>query len=401
MAHESSFIILLDALRHDYVSAEHSPYLFTLKQRAVSAQVIETFAFQTRPAYFAGLEPEESDICHLYERNPECSPFSFLRCAPGLCAALDRLSLDGVVRGPIRRLAKRREQRCGRPASAAVMSTAQIPLRFLPCFSLCEAQFTDSPNVFGDHRTIFDHFRRVGLTWNWIGYPRDFGSTESILRRYADSPRADVVYLHFSELDWLGHKHGPATPEVFAALTRLDATLRSLLEPAVQRGAKIVIFGDHGMVQVQHRLDIEACLRALPLSAPGDYLYFLDSTQARFWFFSDRARTLVTAALQQLTGGHIVSDAERSALHINFRHSRFGELIYMLHGGHIIHPSFFDRSAEGPHGMHGYLPDVHDNRTQVMAVAPHLPPGDRGTISMREIFPLMLQAFDLTDTDRR
>lgn len=386
------FIILIDALRYDYVTPDATPFLFELKSRSQRAQVVETYSFQTRPAYFAGLEPEQSNICHLYEYNPQESPFSFIRslgCIPDL---LDASGLDRFFRGVVRRIAKRRALSMGHRAAASVMGTEKIPFRLLPYFALSERCFTDDPGAFGEAKTVFDHFREHNKTWAWIGYPRHYGSTDSIVSAFREHQDTDIAYLHFSELDWIGHRFGPGSKEIQTGLRRIDGVIQSLIEPALQHGHCAVIFGDHGMVEVEYELDLQTRLRKLPLRLPGDYLYFLDSTQARFWFFTDRAEQLVRELLKDLDGGHVLGPVEREELRINFGDNRYGDLIFAVDGPGIIHPSFFGTGDSGPRGMHGYLPQIRDNMTQVIVAGEGIAAEDIGTIPMVQIFDLMRSA---------
>ncbi len=391
------YVILLDALRHDFIDPDRTPFLASLKQRARSATVIETFAFQTRPSYFAGLEPEESNICHLFEFNPEASPFVFLRPLAPLANLVERIGGDRVCRGVVRRIARQVEKHRGNRAAAAVMGTEQIPLHLLPLFALSEKRHTDEPGVFSQHPTFFDRLRQHHLTWSWIGYPRHFGSTAEILRAFAEAPETDVAYLHFSELDWIGHRYGPQAPELLRALTMIDETMRELLSGELVRGKRAVIFGDHGMVEVTTHLDVEAHLRQLPLTAGVDYHYFLDSTQVRFWFNSAQARHTVLQSLKALPLGHILTPTERESLRIRFQDRRYGDDIFMLDAPAVIHPSFFARRGSPPKGMHGYLPAMRENATQVLAVGPWEASQEQEAIPMTRIFKILCEAFSLTE----
>lgn len=389
------YAILLDALRHDFIDSERTPFLASLKERARSATVIETFAFQTRPAYFAGLEPEESNICHLFEYNPEASPFSFLRSCTPLTSLVEALGAGGICRKVIRRIARAIEERRGNSAAAAVMGTEQIPLHLLPLFALSEKRHTDEPGIFPHHPTFFDRLRSRQLTWSWIGYPRHFGSTPEILRAFAEAPEADVAYLHFSELDWIGHRFGPSSGEMNGALQAMDAAMRQLLASDLNQGKRAVIFGDHGMVEVESTLDLEAHLLTLPLRVGKDYHCFLDSTQARFWFASPEARRVVVESLNSLKQGHILTPAEREALRLRFNHRRYGDEIFMLDVPAVIHPSYFVRRGKPPKGMHGYLPAMRDNATQVLAVGPWQPSVAAAPMAMTGIYDILCEAFGL------
>ncbi|MCB0333764.1 MAG: alkaline phosphatase family protein [Bdellovibrionales bacterium] len=383
------FIILIDALRHDYLTPEGTPYLYSLKQQGVHATVTETYAFQTRPAFFAGLEPDESQVCTLYEYNVHDSPFAFLRPYESFLSVIDSLSLDRYFRGVIRRIAKRHAKKLGHHAAADVMGTEQIPLSLLSFFALSEKVYTDDTDAFAPNLTFFDLLRQKNKTWAWIGYPRHFGSSESILNAYYDAEHADVVYLHFSELDWIGHQYGPDSRERREALTKIDQAVKSLLVPSLKAGKRAVIFGDHGMVNVEYQLNLEKVLKKLPLKVPGDYLYFLDSTQARFWFSSFSAERVVRQALEGVKGGHILGDKERRELHIDFKHRKYGDLFFAVDGPGIIHPSFFSRNGDGPKGMHGYLPHVKDNMTQVIVAGEGVSCEERGTLRMVKICNLL------------
>src|SRR6185503_16522806 len=75
---------------------------------------------------------------------------------------------------------------------------------------------------------------------------------------------------------------------------------------------------------------------------------------ARFWFFHDRARQLITKHLGQVPQGRILPDAELEQLHALFPDRYFGELIFLVKEGVLIVPSHM---GERPiRGMHGYHP---------------------------------------------
>ena len=389
------FVILLDALRFDYISHENTPFLHSLKNRSRRADVIETFAFQTRPAYFAGLEPEESNICHLFQYNPENSPFQFLRPYTPLLKTLHTLGIKNLGRGIIKRIARQRERSLGYAASADVLGTERIPLHLLPEFALSERLYTDDRQIFGKHPSFFDKLRAAGRSWTWIGYPRHYGSRKSILSELAKVDKTDLIYLHFSELDWLGHRHGPSSKEVQHALNAIDTTLRDILQIPLEDGGRVVVFGDHGMVQVKTQVDLQEKLNSLNLAHGKDYLVFLDSTQARFWFFQKTAERKIRSMLNTIPEGHILSDQERAKLKIRFSNRYYGDLIFMLNGGCIIHPSYFSQTGNGPAGMHGYLPNVQDNMTQLLCLGPHIPSEYIGTIPMIQIYSELLRVFEL------
>ena len=383
---KKAFIIMLDALRHDYINPSYTPFLASLLEKSNRATVIETYAFQTRPAYFAGLTPDQSEICHLFEFNPTISPFSFLKPLTSILRKIDPWGFFSVGRGFIREIARRKDRASGNLASADVLNTHEVPLHLLPFFAFSERAYTDTPDVFKERKTFFDYLRSKGLSCSWIGYPRHFGSTASILKTFHSTAEADITYLHFSELDWIGHKFGPESEELHQALSQLDQVLAKLLTPYLE-SRQIVLFGDHGMVSTTYKIDLIDRLQKLPLTSGIDYIPFIDSTQARFWFLNEKSRSLILDTLSKIEGLKLLTPEERKNLGIWERRSKFGEEIFSVTGPGLIHPSFFTH-REAPIGMHGYLPHIEENKTQILFY-PSSAPKDLGTIQMTDIFLLM------------
>lgn len=79
---------------------------------------------------------------------------------------------------------------------------------------------------------------RVNMLLGWFTLPPD------------ESPRLATVY--FDILDTAGHRFGPDSPEVNAALAEADAAITLLLQGLEARGveANLVIVADHGMAAI-------------------------------------------------------------------------------------------------------------------------------------------------------
>ena len=109
------------------------------------------------------------------------------------------------------------------------------------------------------------------------------------------------------------------------------------------------------------RLLADSTLRA-GLNMPREYLAVYDSTMARFWFFSDKARREITSVLRNVPLGHIVPEAELKDLGVCFEDGRYGEMVFLLDPGCIMAHGDFNGPQWMPAGMHGYHPDdVHSD----------------------------------------
>ena len=107
---------------------------------------------------------------------------------------------------------------------------------------------------------------------------------------------------------------------------------------------------------------------------------------ARFWFFNERARSVITQALQQVTVGRILPDEELERLHCLFPDRYFGELIFLVKEGVLIVPSHM---GERPiRAMHGYHPADKHSYAALLTNQPELPDD---IVAIPDIFKLMLR----------
>jgi hypothetical protein len=107
------------------------------------------------------------------------------------------------------------------------------------------------------------------------------------------------------------------------------------------------------MANCDELLDLKRAIEPLPLRMPEDFAVVYDSTMARFWFFNETARRLVTDCLRQIPQGRILDDDELRELGTFFPDRRFGELIFLVREGVLIVPShMWQRPLRAMHGYH-------------------------------------------------
>jgi predicted AlkP superfamily pyrophosphatase or phosphodiesterase len=168
--------------------------------------------------------------------------------------------------------------------------------------------------------------------------------------------RIDFAFVYWPELDGLLHRVGNLSPEISPKLRGYEARIQRLLEAAGEHYAEVrlYVFSDHGMANCKTLLELRGHIEVLPLQIGRDYAVVYDSTMARFWFFNEKARRMITKALQDVPEGRIVPDAELESLHCLFADRYFGDLIFLVREGVLIVPSYM---GERPIcAMHGYHP---------------------------------------------
>ena len=102
-----------------------------------------------------------------------------------------------------------------------------------------------------------------------------------------------------------------------------------------------------------------------------DYAVVYDSTMARFWFFNDQARQLITAELQRVPQGRILPDEELAKFRVLFKDRHFGELIFLVKEGVLIVPSHMGQRPI--RAMHGYHPTDPQTYAAILTNQPTIP----------------------------
>jgi glycosyltransferase involved in cell wall biosynthesis len=395
--HPPLALLLVDALRHDYVTPHTAPFLYRLMQEGASGPLIPTYGFQEHPGFLTGCLPDQTVIGHtMYVRAPDASPFREIDI-PNVKHLERHPDLVRVLRPLWDRKTRYIENVRGHSASACYGMTSRIPPALLQQFAFGWEQDSQESGALGV-QSVYDLLRQAGKSWLALGHPRDDQRTENLLAQFdaAVHPDHALVYIHFGELDWLGHEYGPGSRQVLAALRGIDHAVERVVNRLREMHGNVatLVFGDHGMVGVERTVDVEAALAQTGLAVPDDYVYFLDSTGIRLWPGHDRAETMLCEALDGIDGIHRIQESERKELGLKYADSRpYGEVLYAAEKGVLVCPNFFQ--TDSINGMHGYLPDVTDNWSRYIAHTIDWMPG-HATLTMQDLFPIIVRALGLT-----
>ncbi|RLB06069.1 MAG: hypothetical protein DRG83_01195 [Deltaproteobacteria bacterium] len=391
----TTVLILVDALRWDSILKD-GLFIKRLSEKGISGSLIPPFAFKPDAAFFAGLYPEEYDGGTEYWFSPETSPFKFTARVP-LLKMVDILPerLQLPFRLAVRTYAQMvfRYKRIRRQASPA-----KIPFKYLKYFDF-SMKYPPFGSEFAPKPTIFDILRHNNKTWFFYGPPLHNVRAKSVLKRVKQlNEPFDFVFLFIGDLDWVGHKFGPESPELEEKLLEVDRCIEEIYNIFKQKyeSLNLIVFGDHGMVKVKKTLDIEVCLRRLNLIPGKDYIYFLDSTLARFWFKNEKARGVVSEMLASLKSGRIIDKEWTVKYRIRYPHNKFGELMFWVNSGVLILPNFFQGSTLVK-GMHGYPAEARDNHSAFIV---NIDKEDLGIrintpLDMVDLFPTILRLMNL------
>lgn len=348
-------VVMLDAFRWDYI--QRTPALERFATTAEVARLREPFGFNTGLACFGGVNAISKLARHLFVFAPQHSPFRFLRLLePEFRAGSKaRRELESMVAPKLTSFVR------------AYASTLDVPLSLLPFFDFAE-QFAPWDRQAG-YRSIFHEMDERGMRWASLGWPYqtagnpgDAGICDQALRLLENRPR--MLFVHFQEADGAGHCFGPGSPEVTAVCQKTSEHLDVLMNAcrAAYSLVDVLLFADHGMVTTQSSIDIWALLNQSRRRLGEEYVCFLDSTMARFWFLRNGVRAEIEELLSGVRGGRVIREDEERRLGIEALPRENAELYFLADPGVTISPCFFDMSGGRPKGMHGYDPDCKDNQ---------------------------------------
>jgi predicted AlkP superfamily pyrophosphatase or phosphodiesterase len=228
---------------------------------------------------------------------------------------------------------------------------------------------TDSLSV----QTIFDDYRKKNkkfLIYDWpqiitnkknyldFNFRDDKKKIQKFLRLLKKDE--DIYFVHLLDLDKIGHEFGPESNEMNKSLINEDNYVREILSKFDIKEDNFLIFSDHGMINVKETCDLKSIL---PEFNKG-YIYFLDSTMARFWFFNEQIKKQVLDLLKNSKEGHLLTKEEKSKYNLNFKNNFYGDEIFLMNPGILILPNFFqDKPVKGAHGY-----DISDKNEKTVFI---------------------------------
>lgn len=309
------------------------------------------------PSILSGRWPAEHRNWCYFVYDPQHSPFRSLRHLRWLPRALTsrrifrhRLSLLLKVHLKFR----------------GYFDLYNIPFEHISLFDFSEKKNPLQPNGLNLGPNIFDHMQAKGIAWH-VSDPK-LGERQNLDNLLADIKREtiDFGFLYWPDLDGLLHRVGNTSPEVSAKLNAYEPWLDELMACAREHyeEVRLTVFSDHGMANCDRLFDLRSRIELLGLRMGLDYAVVYDSTMARFWFFDERSRRLVTECLQGFSEGRILPDRELEELGTLFPDRYFGELIFLVEEGVLIVPSHM---GERPiRAMHGYHPDARHSYASLL-----------------------------------
>ena len=347
-------MMLIDAFSNDYLSKEDTPFLYSMANNGYHYQIDSLFAYRGIEAtIFSGVSPNihkiwtefclKSDVTN---EKKEKMKYSIFKKVITIVDAISNDRLSGVSRYVYHKYILR----------SGMHMTNLIPVDISEHFETSQP-YIFKPNALGEIPTLFDIFRENNNNFIFLAAPITKGDNDALNKTLytINKENYNFWFMKFGSLDPLGHKFGPRSEELKKGLKRVDFMVEQVVDKfqAKYRDPIFIILSDHGMTEVKKTINVMHELEGLNLSMPKDYIMFLDSTMARFWFFNQKARIKIMDKLSDIQDGYILDNSNLEQLGIDKVGYRYGEEIFALEEGYTISPDFFRRGSP-PKGMHGH-----------------------------------------------
>lgn len=242
-----------------------------------------------------------------------------------------------------------------------------FPLKLWAYFDTDIKEPWEKPQHYNGYPNLFELLRSKRVRYEIVGTrPEDLPDSSGVVKRH--HPDRDKVFLNYfiGDIDHLSHSHGQGSPEVVERLRMIDGILEEKYAEfhRVFQDFYFLVFSDHGHSEVKSAVNLEEVFKKRGRKLQN-YVHFVDSNYARFWFRSSKEEEHVRETLSELEDrGFILTKEYFERYHAEMPDNRYGDLIFYLDkpnvffGGEI---SALGRKLKAPVSMHGYLPDYPDS----------------------------------------
>ena len=370
-------VLIVDALGWE-LAGRHPGFASSLEHRR-RLDTILGFSSGALPTLFTGRLPREHGRWLMYRRACGPGPFAGFQWTRALP---ERVQRSAALSRLLTRLVEARGVR-------GYFHLYEVPRWLLPEFDLAEREDIFRPGGLPGG-ALWDTIAALAVRWRAWNWRTPESENLIELERCVAAGEEAVMVCYTADLDARLHHEGSSGAGVRERLERY-AGLIGRLERAADGGSPLWIYivSDHGMVDVRATADVMRRLEPLRVRWPADYLAFFDSTMARFWWRTPRARREVEAALADEPAGRWLDDDAMTLAGADFRGHEYGEAIFLLDPGVLMVPSFMGSGEV--RAMHGYDPSHPDMAALLLSNRP-VPEGVRHLKDVRGFLESELRA---------
>ena len=379
---EKVVCLFIDALRPDFVNEKDTPFLYKLfsENPSMDIKTILGYSDAIDATIFTGAYPDIHGYWMKYQYSPSTSPFKSPVFSP--FRMIDYIPFPLVRSGVNFVLYNTFYKWYSRKVGYKDIAAFNIPYSILSYFDFTLRKTLMDEDVFSIP-TIFDVLRENNRSFFY-----SHGVNSKVLNTLKDK---DLGIIYLSDIDLSAHLFGIENSSFSETLLRIDNMIKDIFKFCKRNipNVNILLFSDHGMAKVNNILDFRYLLKEDGFE--DQYLFTLDGTMIRFWYFKERAMEKIHDLFEDKTYGHFLTEMEKRDLRIQFNHNRYGDDIFLLDQGYAIFPNFMSWSK--PKAMHAYHPKYEEQRGVFMLHGK--PCIDKKEIELVDIMPTILDIMEL------
>jgi predicted AlkP superfamily pyrophosphatase or phosphodiesterase len=388
-------IFFLDAVRYDYINPVDAPFLYKLAKKGVSGPLQTILGFDgIAPTIFTGTYPDVHGVWTQHLLAQEDGTFNWIAPFSSLFEEVDQaIERFNLLWKAFRFVILKASLLKGRRSFYPGIN--KVPISALPRFDFSMKRNLYEKNAFGSTPTLFDLLRENGITFSVADHPA-FGSDQSVVKRVSQMKNpSEVVYVRLMDLDEITHSYGVFSSERKNGLRALDRALHTIVSYFEHNGLNpfVVIFADHGFVDVSCYIDIMHHLQRNGLVEGEDFIVFLDSTMARFWG-DDSILSKISHIVTGLRTGRILTDMDLRKYHVPRRRG-YGDLVYLADPSVVILPNYYQGNSKVL-GMHGYAPATPEMNTILILYQKGITPRKIWGTKLVDVLPTMLDILEIS-----
>lgn len=383
--------VFIDGLKPE--SIEHMEFLNTFENK----KRIKTELGYSCPSHgsmYSGVYPNKHLHWFIYKYSPETSPFKWIK----------KLRVYKLPHNAYTKYACCRISKSFRKVKSyyGIPFLWYFPIHLWHYFDVAEDKFWTDPGFSGDYPTIFEILAGARIDHEVIGMIGNLAESSKSIKKHNLNRIKPWTYYFVGDIDPLSHVYGQDSPKTIERLKAIDKILEEKYRVFEKKLGDFyfMLFSDHGHAKVENRIDLYSIFRGNGMHL-NEYIHFIDSNYARFWFRNERERKEVEEVLSKMDDTGFVLTAELlKKYHVDMPDNRYGDLIFYLDKPNIFdHEGLIVMGKQLSHevvSMHGYLPDYSDSDGVFISNKELI---SETHITLEDITPTILEVFNIKKPD--
>ncbi len=324
---DSPYVVMIsiDGFRHDYIDLYSPPFLSSIQSRGFRAKALESiFPSKTFPNHYSLITGMYSDK-HMLVANRFHDP---------------ERKEDYLLGGPATRDGS---WYAGEPLWTSVKKQGLLSASYFWVGSDANIQGS-YPSYYYPYNHGTPNEERTAQIVDWLKMPEE--------------SRPHLLTLYFSIVDSAGHRYGPRSEEVKAAVLKVDHLISDMVSNIEKLNLPVnfVIVSDHGMKTINPKKAI-----FIGDYIEGDKIIFHEQGPLTLGYFKDKTtqeeKSKLYKKLKSIPGTKLYKRNERPKRWHYSKLPRQGDFLLLTKGGSYIFPGKKPKDFKGKTGgTHGYDP---------------------------------------------